>query len=47
MGLFRGSLTYTVTLNTVPTGDVTIAVESGDTGAVTVSPTTLTFTAAN
>ncbi len=39
--------TYTVTLNTVPTGDVTIAVESGDTGAVTVSPATLTFTAAN
>ncbi len=38
---------YTVMLDSRPTADVTIAVESGDTGAATVSPTTLTFTASN
>ena len=35
---------YTVALNTEPTASVTIAVTSGDTGAATVSPATLTFT---
>ncbi len=38
---------YTVMLDSRPTADVTIAVESGDTGAATVSPATLTFTASN
>ena len=35
--------TYTVKLNTAPTGDVTVAIASDDTGAATVSPTSLTF----
>ena len=30
--------TYTVKLNTAPTGDVTVAIASDDTGAATVSP---------
>ena len=36
--------TYTVVLNTQPTGDVTIAITGGDTSIATVSPTSLTFT---
>ena len=35
--------TYTVKLNTAPTGDVTVAIASDDTGAATVSPASLTF----
>ena len=38
---------YTVMLDSRPTADVAIAVESGDTGTATVSPATLTFTASN
>ena len=34
---------YTVKLNTAPTGDVTVAIASDDTGAATVSPASLTF----
>ena len=37
--------TYTVGLDSQPTGTVTIAVASGDTKVATVSPATLTFTA--
>ena len=37
----------TVVLDAQPTSDVVITVVSSDTGEVTVSPTTLTFTAAN
>ncbi len=39
--------TYTVVLASQPTADVSIAVASGDTGAATVSPATLTFTTTN
>ena len=39
--------TYTVRLNTLPAGAVTITPSSGDSGAVSVSPASLTFTAAN
>ena len=39
--------TYTVRLARAPTDDVTVTVTSGDPGAVTVSPATLTFTNAN
>ena len=39
-----GTATYTVNLNTVPTGDVTVEITSDDPGAATVSPATLTFT---
>ena len=39
--------TYTVALATEPTSTVTIAVTSGDTGAATVSPPTLTFSTSN
>ena len=39
--------TYTVVLNGEPGADVEIAVTSGDTGAATVSPATLTFTTSN
>ena len=39
--------TYTVALATEPTSTVTIAVTSGDTGAATVSPATLTFSTSN
>ena len=42
-----GTDTYTVELGTEPTNEVTIAVESGDTMAVTVSSPSLTFTTAN
>ena len=38
---------YTVKLNAAPNADVTVAVSSGDTGAVTASPTSLTFTTTN
>ncbi len=39
--------TYTVVLNTRPTGNVRIAVLSSDEGAATVSPASLTFTTTN
>ena len=39
--------TFRVVLNAQPTSDVQISVTSADTGEVTVSPATLTFTAAN
>ena len=39
--------TYTVRLKSAPAGDVTVAVASGDTGAVTASPASLTFSATN
>ncbi len=39
--------TYTVVLNTSPTGDVTINMTSGDAAIVTVNPATLTFTTTN
>ena len=38
-----GTATFTVRLNTVPTGPVTVQVSSSDTTEGTVSPTTLTF----
>ena len=38
--------TYTVKLNTLPTGDVTVAIGSDNTD-VTVSPSPLTFTVDN
>ena len=37
--------TYTVKLDSEPTGDVTVTLASGDTKVATVSPATLTFTA--
>jgi hypothetical protein len=42
-----GTATFTVVLNTQPTANVTIGVSSSDTTEGTVSPATLTFTAAN
>ena len=39
--------TFTTVLNAAPTSDVVVNVTSGDTGEVTVSPSTLTFTNAN
>ncbi len=39
--------TYTLVLNTRPTGNVRVAVLSSDEGAATVSPATLTFLTAN
>ncbi len=43
-----GTETYTVVLDTQPTADVTVALTtSGDTGAVTLSTPTLTFTTGN
>ena len=46
-----GTVTFMVQLNTQPTGDVTVTIESRDTGAVTVTepanPATLTFTTAD
>ena len=42
-----GTLTYTVTLNTQPGGNVTITPTNGDTSAVSVSPARLTFTPSN
>ena len=38
---------YTVKLNAAPNGNVTVAVSSPDTGAVTASPAKLTFTTTN
>ena len=46
--LNEGSTTsYTVTLNTQPAGPVTITPTTGDSGAVSVSPVSLTFTPSN
>jgi len=42
-----GTATFTVALNTLPTSNVTIALSSSDTSEGTVSPASLTFTAAN
>ena len=42
-----GAATYTVKLNTAPTGDVTVAIASNDPGAATVSTDTLTFTSSD
>ena len=42
-----GTLTYNVTLVTQPGGPVTIIPSSSDSGAVTVSPASLTFTMSN
>ena len=42
-----GMGTYTVVLDSEPSDVVTVAAMSGDTDAVTVSPTTLTFTTGN
>jgi len=42
-----GTATFTVVLNTQPTADVTIDLASSDTSEGTVSPTSLTFTAAD
>jgi len=39
--------TFTAVLNAAPTSDVVLNITSGDTGEVTVSPSTLTFTSAN
>ena len=39
--------TFTTVLNAAPTSDVFVNVTSGDTGEVTVSPSTLTFTSIN
>ena len=36
--------TYTVVLNSQPSGAVTVTAASADSGAVTVTPTVLTFT---
>jgi uncharacterized delta-60 repeat protein len=41
------SATFTVVLDAQPTSDVVVSATSADTGEVTVSPATLTFTAAN
>ncbi|MBK8169528.1 MAG: hypothetical protein IPK60_04190 [Sandaracinaceae bacterium] len=40
-----GTATFTVVLNTLPAGDVTIALSSDDEGEGTVTPATITFTA--
>ena len=42
-----GTTTYTVVLNTEPSGTVTVTPSSGDTGAATLSPSSLTFTSGN
>ena len=42
-----GSGTFTVKLATQPSGSVTVAVSSDDTGAATASPASLTFTTAD
>ena len=39
-----GTATYTVTLSTQPAGNVTITPTNGDSGAVSLSPATLSFT---
>ena len=47
MGVTENVKTYTVKLDSQPTGTVTVAVASGDTKVATVSPATLTFTASD
>ena len=42
-----GSATFSVKLATLPTGDVTVSVMSGDTDAATVSPASRTFNTTN
>ena len=42
-----GTATYTVELNTQPSGDVVVDVASGDTGVATVDVSSLTFTTGN
>lgn len=42
-----GATTFTVNLSHAPAGNVTVTVASANTAAVTVSPSTLTFTPAN
>ncbi len=42
-----GTQTYNVKLPNAPTGNVTVTVASGDTGAVTLNPSSLTFTTTN
>ena len=42
-----GMVTFTVALNSEPTADVVVGLSSSDTSEGTVSPATLTFTAAN
>ena len=42
-----GTATYTLVLNTLPTGNVTVTPTSDDSGAVSVSPASLVFTTAN
>ena len=42
-----GTTTYTVVLTTEPSGTVTVTPSSGDTGAATLSPSSLTFTSGN
>ncbi len=42
-----GSATFTIVLNTQPTADVTIGLNSDDTSEGVVSPASMTFTAAN
>ena len=42
-----GSGIYTVVLDTLPSGNVTITASSGDSGAASISPATLTFSTAN
>ncbi len=42
-----GGQSFTVKLNSQPAADVTVGISSSDTGEGTVSPATLTFTAAN
>lgn len=57
-GVFAGTTSYQVNetgtstaipivLNTQPTGNVTVSIQSSNTSEVTVSPSTLTFTSAN
>lgn len=42
-----GTDTFTVVLNTLPTGAVVLTLSSNDTGEATVSPSSLTFTTSN
>lgn len=42
-----GQATFTISLNTMPSANVTIALSSSDTTEVSVSPTSLTFTPTN
>ena len=42
-----GTTTYTVVLDTEPSGSVTVTPSSDDTGAATLSPASLTFTSSN